>query len=91
MNRIILGGKTVPLIINFLFHYSTTSFLICLQYLQTFTIYSKLQITRSFYNIKAFKITVKLLNTIARLAIIGFIEMPKGFNNPIATGIIKQL
>ena len=42
-------------------------------------------------NLKAFKITVKLLNTIARLAIIGFIEMPKGFNNPIATGIIKQL
>ena len=44
-----------------------------------------------FLNLNAFKITVKLLNTIARLASIGFMEIPKGFNNPIATGIIKQL
>ena len=44
-----------------------------------------------FLNLKAFKITVRLLNTIAKLAIIGFIEIPKGFNTPMAIGIIKQL
>ena len=44
-----------------------------------------------FLNLKAFNITVILLNTIAKLAIIGFIEIPIGFNIPIATGIIKQL
>ena len=44
-----------------------------------------------FFNLKVFNITVMLLNTIAKLAIIGLIEIPSGFNIPIAIGIIKQL
>lgn len=44
-----------------------------------------------FFNLKAFKITVRLLNIIEKLAIIGFIEIPNGLKNPMAIGIIKQL
>ena len=44
-----------------------------------------------FCNLKEFNITVKLLNTIAILANIGVIEIPKGFNIPIAIGIIRAL
>ena len=42
-------------------------------------------------SLKAFKMTVMLLRTMARLAIIGLIEMPKGFRTPMAIGIIKIL
>ena len=44
-----------------------------------------------FCNLKEFNITVKLLNTIAILAKIGVIEIPKGLNIPIAIGIIRVL
>lgn len=44
-----------------------------------------------FFNLNAFSVTVKLLITIAKLAHIGFIEMPIGFSIPIAIGIIKIL
>ena len=44
-----------------------------------------------YLSLNAFNITVILLNTMAMLAIIGFIEIPIGFNIPIAIGIIKQL
>ena len=44
-----------------------------------------------FCNLKEFNITVKLLNTIAILANIGVIEIPKGLNIPIARGIIRAL
>ena len=43
------------------------------------------------FNLRAFKITVKLLNTIAKLAIIGLIVIPNEENTPIAIGIIKLL
>lgn len=42
-------------------------------------------------NLKAFSITVKLLSVMAIPAIIGFIDIPIGFNIPIAIGIIKLL
>ena len=43
------------------------------------------------FNLNAFNITVILLHTIAKLAIIGFIDTPRGLKIPIATGIIRVL
>ena len=45
----------------------------------------------SLFNLSAFSVTVKLLITIAKLAIIGFIVTPHLPSNPIAIGIIKLL
>ena len=44
-----------------------------------------------FFSLNAFNMTVKLLNTIAKLAHIGFIAIPIGFSIPIAIGIINEL
>ena len=55
------------------------------------TIYAKNYSFSNPFNRSAFKITVKLLKIIAKLAIIGLMVIPNGVKTPIAIGIIKEL
>lgn len=65
--------------------------LLCQSVLLTLNCKFYIHLIVDFFSLKAFKITVILLKTIAKLAIIGFIVIPIGLKIPTAIGIIKLL